>query len=59
MRRELVSKRRYEHVCNFCGKDENQVQAMVAGPDVDICDECVALAAEIVNRKMAELKGAT
>jgi len=36
--------------CSFCGKRRDQVQVLVNGPGgVAICDECVALAAEIVD----------
>jgi ATP-dependent protease Clp ATPase subunit len=27
--------------CSFCGKNQQQVRALVAGPHVFICDECV------------------
>jgi hypothetical protein len=33
--------------CSFCTKDENDVQQMVAGPGVYICNECVTLCNEI------------
>ena len=36
-------------VCSFCGKTEHQVAKLVAGPQVFICDECVALAARIMR----------
>lgn len=29
--------------CSFCGKSASQVRQLVAGPNVFICDECVAL----------------
>lgn len=29
--------------CSFCGKTRHEVQILVAGPDVHICDECVSL----------------
>jgi hypothetical protein len=37
--------------CAFCGKPRNQVASLVAGPtpEVAICNECVALCAEIVS----------
>ena len=35
--------------CSFCGKDEATVSKLVAGPSVYICDECVALAARIMQ----------
>jgi ATP-dependent protease Clp ATPase subunit len=34
--------------CSFCRKSEDQVQKLVAGPDVYICDECVAVASRIM-----------
>lgn len=33
--------------CSFCGKSEDQISQMVAGPGVYICNECVALCEEI------------
>ena len=35
--------------CSFCGKSENQVVRLIAGPGVFICNECVALCEEILN----------
>jgi ATP-dependent Clp protease ATP-binding subunit ClpX len=29
--------------CSFCGKRENEVRKMIAGPNAIICDECVFL----------------
>ena len=29
--------------CSFCGKPQDQVKKLIAGPDVYICDECVGL----------------
>ncbi len=34
--------------CSFCGKDQHQVERLIAGPAVYICDECVELCAEIL-----------
>jgi len=34
--------------CSFCGKGANSVRKLIAGPNAFICDECVALAAEIM-----------
>ena len=36
-------------VCSFCGKRSGEVQAMVYGSGVRICDACVDLATEIIN----------
>ena len=35
--------------CSFCKKDETKVARLVAGPDVYICDECVAIATQIIK----------
>jgi len=35
--------------CSFCGKDQGEVSKLIAGPDVYICDECIALCNEIVK----------
>lgn len=34
--------------CSFCGKTQDQVKKLVAGPNVYICDECIALCNEII-----------
>jgi ATP-dependent protease Clp ATPase subunit len=34
--------------CSFCQKSEDEVEKLVAGPDVYICNECVAIAARIM-----------
>ncbi len=31
------------YFCSFCGKNQDQVQRLIAGPDVFICDECIDL----------------
>jgi ATP-dependent protease Clp ATPase subunit len=36
-------------VCSFCQKTEHQVAKLVAGPNVFICDECVAIAALLMH----------
>lgn len=35
--------------CSFCGKNQDEVAKLIAGPDVFICDECIALCNEIVH----------
>ncbi len=37
--------------CNFCGRYENDGRSMVAGPGIYICDECVALAVEVLEER--------
>ncbi len=34
--------------CSFCGKSEEQVRRLIAGPGVYICDECIELCSEII-----------
>lgn len=36
--------------CSFCGKDQESVQRLIAGPDVYICDECVNLCNDILTQ---------
>ena len=45
--------------CSFCGKSQKQVQQLIAGPAVYICDECVELCNEIIEERMAEAGEAT
>jgi ATP-dependent protease Clp ATPase subunit len=35
--------------CSFCGKNETEVLKLIAGPRAYICDECVAIASQIMN----------
>ncbi|MDN7240326.1 ATP-dependent protease ATP-binding subunit ClpX [Planococcus sp. N028] len=38
--------------CSFCGKPQEQVRKLVAGPGVYICDECIELCTEIVEEEL-------
>ncbi|AOM82328.1 ATP-dependent protease ATP-binding subunit ClpX [Salisediminibacterium beveridgei] len=38
--------------CSFCGKTQDQVRKLVAGPGVYICDECIELCNEIVEEEL-------
>ncbi len=40
--------------CSFCGKPQEQVKKLVAGPGVYICDECIELCNEIIEEEMGE-----
>ncbi len=42
--------------CSFCGKTQDQVKKLIAGPDVCICDECVELCNEILDEELFSLK---
>ena len=37
--------------CSFCGKKEDEVKKLVAGPGVYICDECIDLCREIITEE--------
>jgi ATP-dependent Clp protease ATP-binding subunit ClpX len=37
-------------ICSFCGKNSQQVETIVTGPDVSICNECVGIANKIIAR---------
>ena len=39
--------------CSFCGKNQDQVRRLVAGPGVYICDECIALCDDIIREEFA------
>ena len=42
--------------CSFCGKSQDQVKKLIAGPEVYICDECVELCNEILDEEFFEGK---
>lgn len=39
--------------CSFCGKSQDQVNKIIAGPGVYICDECIDLSKEIIDNEFA------
>ncbi|MEI8377868.1 MAG: ATP-dependent protease ATP-binding subunit ClpX [bacterium] len=42
--------------CSFCGKTQDQVKKLIAGPEVYICDECVDLCNEILDEEFFDEK---
>jgi len=44
--------------CSFCGKTQEQVKKLVAGPGVYICDECIELCNEIIEEELQDDVGA-
>lgn len=40
--------------CSFCGKGQDQVKKLVAGPGVYICDECIELCNEIIEEELGD-----
>lgn len=46
--------------CNFCGKNRDQVEKLIAGPDVYICNECIELSYKItIDEKQEEFDSET
>ncbi len=41
-------------ICSFCGKTQDEVRKLVAGPSVYICDECVDLCNDILHEELDE-----
>ena len=41
--------------CNFCGKDQDAVEKLIAGPDSHICNECVELCNEILKDGLEDI----
>ena len=41
--------------CSFCGKSQEQVKKIIAGPDVFICNECVDLCKEIIDEEFSSM----
>ncbi|MFZ5759299.1 MAG: ATP-dependent Clp protease ATP-binding subunit ClpX [Thermodesulfobacteriota bacterium] len=47
-------------ICSFCGKSQDEVRKLIAGPNVYICDECIDLCNEIVSEdRLQELEEQT
>ncbi len=40
--------------CSFCGKPQDQVRRLIAGPNVYICNECIELCQEIIEEEFVE-----
>jgi len=40
--------------CSFCGKSQNEVRKLIAGPSVFICDECVELCNDIIREEIQD-----
>ncbi|MGL6133334.1 MAG: ATP-dependent protease ATP-binding subunit ClpX [Prochlorococcaceae cyanobacterium] len=43
--------------CSFCGKSQDQVRKLIAGPGVYICDECIDLCNEILDEELVDHSG--
>jgi len=42
-------------LCSFCGKNQNEVKKLIAGPSIFICDECVDLCNDIITEESKEI----
>ncbi len=40
--------------CSFCGKSQREVQKLIAGPTVYICNECIGLCGDIIDKELEE-----
>lgn len=40
--------------CSFCGKNQNEVKKLIAGPSVFVCDECIELCNDIIKEETLE-----
>ena len=38
-------------VCSFCGRAEDQVEKLVSGPNAFICDKCISICQNIIEKK--------
>ncbi len=43
-------------ICSFCGKSQDEVKKLIAGPSVYICDECIHLCNEIIDEEYSKEK---
>ncbi|QLG87184.1 ATP-dependent Clp protease ATP-binding subunit ClpX [Chitinibacter bivalviorum] len=41
--------------CSFCGKSQHEVQKLIAGPQVFICNECIELCTDVIQEESAQL----
>ncbi len=44
-------------MCSFCGKSHSEVKKLIAGPGVYICNECVEVCSNILDKELAETAG--
>jgi ATP-dependent Clp protease ATP-binding subunit ClpX len=44
-------------MCSFCGKSHSEVKKLIAGPGVYICNECVEVCSNILDKELAESAG--
>ena len=47
----MTKKTKEQSLCSFCGRPEEAVEKLIAGPDSFICDKCIKLCMEIIEKK--------
>ena len=47
----MTKKNKEQPICSFCGRPEDAVEKLISGPDSFICDKCVKLCTEIIEKK--------
>lgn len=40
--------------CSFCGKRRREVRKLIAGPEIYICNECIALSSDLIAKELAK-----
>ena len=50
-----MPKNENQYKCSFCGKSQDEVRKLIAGPGVFICDECVSLCNSIIEEEFKDL----
>ena len=51
-----MSNKQHLHYCNFCNKSQLEVEKLISGNDVFICDECINLCHDILQQDVKETK---
>ena len=50
-----MPKNENQYKCSFCGKSQDEVRKLIAGPGVFICDECVSLCNSIIEEEFKDI----
>lgn len=50
-----MPKNENQYKCSFCGKSQDEVRKLIAGPGVFICDECVSLCNSIIEEEFKDV----
>lgn len=44
-----------QHYCGFCGKSDDEVERLLAGPCIEVCNECIDLMYKLVHERKPAL----